>query len=218
MIDGFVNELMSSINTNLENIDNQLSMLFKRCLDNSQNSQMVAMENMLVSMINELYSNLVEKRAGISVNIKPYSESLVRYILGYSSFKEDIVGDRIHGGTVVNMIEWLKTVDFMQIPICHQIEFAEPFIYETDLECAVGEKLLGSINSDFYCNTFFHILFSLEVGNDAQDFMTYVKYYAKRVGANKTPEQQVKLKYEISKTEVDKMLLESEILRLAEVY
>lgn len=218
MIDSFVNELMNSINDNLRNIDSQLNMLFKRCLGNSLTIQKSAVQTMLVTMINDLYSNLVEKKVGISINIKPYSESLVNYILGYSSFKEENpVSDAFHNGTVLNLFDWLRSVDFSLIPIGSKIAFSKQFDYKSELIRTIGEKLLSNINSDFYCNTFFHILFSVEVGNDAQDFMNYVIYYERRICGGKSPEAEVRLKYEIEKADAGKLLLESEIMRLEQI-
>ena len=82
----------------------------------------------------------------------------------------------------------------------------------------IGKKFIAEINRDFFCNTFFHILFSLEVGNDMQDFATYVRYYEHRIGAaQKSETGKVRLKYEIEKADVGKLVLEKEIARLAAI-
>ena len=224
LIDDFVNELMRSINENLKNVDRQLDMLFQRCLGTSQADQGAAMENMLIGLINEVFSRLVEEKAGISVNIKPYSQALAKYILGYSSFSQQA---QSHGGTAqppvelrtgLRFMDWLRTVDILRIPVGSPITFDHPFVFENELQECIGKKLSAEINNDFFCNTFFHILFSLEVGNDMQDFSTYVRYYAHRIGADeKSSTGKVRLKYEIEKADAGKMLLEGEIERLAAI-
>ncbi len=224
LIDDFVNELMSSLNDSLKNIDRQLNMLFHRCLDSSQKGQLAAAENMLLGLINELFSRLVEERVGISVNIKPYSQALVKYLLGYSTFARR-AGDFPLGDdalpfneTLVRFMRWLKDVDFDGIGVGQAITFEQPFVYENEMQEIIGKKLTAEMNDDFFCNTFFHILFSLEVGNDMQDFSTYVRYYEHRIGAQtKSDAGKVRLKFEIEKADVGKMVLEKEILRLAAI-
>lgn len=217
LIDDFVNELMSSLNENLKNIDRQLNMLFHRCLDSSQKGQIEAAENMLLGLINELFSRLVEERIGISVNIKPYSQALVRYISGYSTFArrngDGFSDDALpFNETMVQFMKWLKGVDFDAIKVGEPIIFDHPIAYESEMQEIIGKKLISEMNNDFYCNTFFHILFSLEVGNDMQDFSSYVRYYAHRIGAEEKSEPgKVRLKYEIGKADVGKMLLEKAI-------
>lgn len=232
LIDDFVNELMRSINESLVNIDRQLNMLFHRCLDSSHAGQAEAVENMLLGLINELFSRLVEEKAGISVNIKPYSQALVKYILGYSSFANGVYAAPLdgeeaadaaenpprYGATISRFMSWMRRVDFAAIRVGEEIVFDHPIAYENELQENIGKKFIAEMNRDFFCNTFFHILFSIEVGNDMQDFSSYVRYYARRVGADAKSEfGVVRLKYEIEKTDAGKLLLEDEIQRLAAI-
>ena len=228
LIDGLVNELMSSINENLKNIDRQLNMLFCHCLDTSQSGQTAAIGNMPLGLINEVFSRVVEIQTGISVNIKPYSQALVKYILEYSSFAHG-GGERNGGGapgrepspfgqTVMRFMDWMRLVDLTRIGVGRPINFDHPFVYENEMQEIIGKKFISEMNDDFFCNTFFHILFSMEVGDDMQDFSTYVKYYELRIGAkDKSEAGKVLLKYEIERADVGKMVLEKEIKRLAEI-
>ena len=224
LIDDFVSELMGSINENLKNIDRQLNMLFHRCVDASHSEHREALENFLLTLINEVYSRLVEKRAGISANIKPYSQALVKYILGFSTFThkkskpvKSLPEDAPYGGTVVRFMDWLRRVDFNDIRIGERIELPE-VVYETEMQAAVGKKLISEMNEDFFCNTFFHILFSVEVGNDLQDFASYLRYYERRIGADeKSAEGKRRLLEEIEQADAGKLVLEKEIVRLSQI-
>lgn len=224
LIDDFVTELMTSINENLKNVDRQLNMLFHRCLDTSQAEQGTAMENMLIGLINEVFSRLVEEKAGISVNIKPYSQALAKYILGYSSFSHHVFAapngmhPPVELRTGLRFMDWLRTVDIRRINVGEKIVFDRPVSYENEMQEIIGKKLVNEMNDDFYCNTFFHILFSLEVGNDMQDFSSYLRYYTYRIGAEQKSETgKVRLKYEIEKADPGKLVLESEIERLCAI-
>ena len=81
------------------------------------------------------------------------------------------------------------------------------FAPENDLQKAIADRLLSGINDDFYVNIFFHI----EVGDDAQDFTSYVNYYEWRIASGKTPAQSVLLRTLVEKSDPAKMLLESGI-------
>lgn len=222
MIDKFVNELMMSIHQNLVNIDSQLHMLFKRCLSTTSAEYQDQIGDTLTVLINEIYSKLVEYKAGFPVNIKSYSEALVKYVLEYSSFTSraglkqaamrNVSGER-YANTVFAVINWLRKLDFDEVPVGESIELGE-LTYETDLQRAVAKKLLSAINSDFYVNTFFHIFFSLEVGDNKQDFASYIKYYEWRIAGGRTAAQLVLLRTLIEKSRPEKMILESGISSL----
>ena len=83
------------------------------------------------------------------------------------------------------------------------------------MQKAIADKFLGGINDDFYVNVFFHIFFNIEVGDDAQDFTSYVSYYEWRIASGKTPAQLVLLRTLVEKSDPSKMLLESGIESLS---
>lgn len=222
MIDKFVNELMMSIHQNLVNIDSQLHMLFKRCLSTTAVEYQDQVGDTLTVLINEIYSKLVEYKVGFAVNIKSYSEALVKYVLEYSSFTSraglkqaamrSVSGER-YANTVFAVIDRLRRLDFDEVPVGETIELDVPD-FDTDLQRAIAAKLLGGMNSDFFINTFFHVFFSLEVGDNKQDFTSYVRYYEWRVAGGKTPAQLVLLRTLVEKSKPEKMILESGINKL----
>lgn len=213
MIDNFVTELMGSINENLINIDRQLNMLFNRCLDNSLTIQQKQVENLMIVFINDIYSTIVERSTGFSVSIKNYSESLAKYIFTYSSFKNVEADEaQIYGGTVMNLLNWMKNIDYDNIGIGEDIHFEENFNCADEYEKIIIDKLLENINEDFFNNTFFHILFSIETGDDMSDFMSYVKYYKMRLWNNTIDVG--KFKNVMQNANASKMLLEEGILKI----
>lgn len=225
IIDKFVGELMMSIHDSLVNIDSQLHMLFKRCLAGPNMSYRDSIGETLNTLINEVYSRYVERKVGFPVNIKSYSEALVQYVLEYSSFTSragvkqaamrSIAGER-YANMVIAVMNRLRKIELDDINVGDRIELTG-FTPESELQAAIAERLLSMINDDFYVNMFFHIFFSLEVGDDRQDFATYVRYYEWRIAGEKTPAQLVLLRTLVEKSVPAKMLLESGITRLAEL-
>lgn len=217
MIDRFVSELMMSIHKSLVNIDTQLNMIYNRCLNNNVDEQIKQIENILTVLINDVYTHLIEEKAGFSVNIKDYSESLVKYILYYSSFIRRQSGpDEMYGNTVMNVMNWMRKVDFDAIEIGGKIELGAGLEYENELQRTIGEFIIGNINEDFYLNTFFHIFFSIEVGNDVQDFLGYVRYYEKRIASGADPARRVLLKDRVKHADPAKLVLEKTISEMRE--
>ncbi len=225
MIDKFVGELMMSIHDSLVNIDSQLHMLFKRCLASPNVEYRDQIGETLNALINEVYSRVVEKKVGFPVNIKTYSEALVQYVLEYSSFTSragvkqatmrSLAGER-YANTVIAVMNRLRRMEFEDVNVGEKIVL-DGYVPENDVQNAIAEKLLSAVNEDFYVNVFFHIFFSLEVGDDRQDFASYVRYYEWRVVGEKTPAQLVLLRTLIEKSAPSKMLLESGIKKLTEL-
>ena len=125
-----------------------------------------------------------------------------------------ISGER-YANTVFAVMNRLRRMEFDDFPVGEKIELTPPFKPETDLQRAIAERLLSAINCDFYVNTFFHIFFNLEVGDDRQDFQSYVEYYEGRIARGKTQAQSVLLRTLVEKSEPSAMLLESGIEKLA---
>ena len=225
MIDKFVGELMMSIHDSLVNIDSQLHMLFKRCLASPNVEYRDQIGETLNALINEVYSRVVEKKVGFPVNIKTYSEALVQYVLEYSSFTSragvkqatmrSLAGER-YANTVIAVMNRLRRMEFEDVNVGEKIVL-DGYVPENDVQNAIAEKLLSAVNEDFYVNVFFHIFFSLEVGDDRQDFASYVRYYEWRVVGEKTPAQLVLLRTLIEKSAPSTMLLESGIKKLTEL-
>lgn len=217
MIDNFVTDLMMTIQKELVNIDSQLNMIYNRCMTHDVDAQMQQVENILTVLINEVYTQLIEEKAGFGVNIKDYAESVVKYILYDSSFKaRRYDSEEMYGNTVMNVMNWMRDVDFDAIAIGERIELPAEIAYENEYQRCVGERLVQYINEDFFLNTFFHIFFSLEVGNNAQDFLSYVKYFEKRTAAGASPARRVLLKDRVLKTEPSKLVLEKTMDKIKE--
>ena len=126
-----------------------------------------------------------------------------------------LAGER-YANTVIAVMNRLRRMEFEDVNVGEKIVL-DGYVPENDVQNAIAEKLLSAVNEDFYVNVFFHIFFSLEVGDDRQDFASYVRYYEWRVVGEKTPAQLVLLRTLIEKSAPSKMLLESGIKKLTEL-
>ena len=111
-------------------------------------------------------------------------------------------------------MKWMRDIDYSTIAIGEQISL------DVELDGVDGEVakiFLKEINSDFYLNTFFHIFFSLERGNDEQDFTDYIHYYTERIMAGKTQEQLYRTLARLSELPAYKLPLTDTIKILSEI-
>ena len=216
LADGFMSDMMNSIYGNLVNIDKQLYMMYTRAVDTAATEFYSQTETMLVIIVNELYTRLVERKTGISVNVNEYAESLVHYILTNSTFLgEGDSGERF-GGVVMRLINRVRELDMMKdIRLGEEIFLPAELPYKTPLSRRIGEKFLSAVNGDFFLNAYFHILFCLETGNDAEDFIRYVEYFETRLRQESTLSDD-ELVDVIEKADASKMIIESKLQKLLE--
>lgn len=209
LIDSFITELMGSIHDNLQNIDKQLSMLYHRALDHTSESYFEQNKSLLTMILNLVYSEIVEEKLGVAINIKEHCDTLVNYIINDSSFSGD--GSE-YGGLILKLINRMRDIQADKIDIGQAIDASvELFVSHNEVEKVVANKIIKVLNDDFYVNTFFHILFHIEVGNDIEDFISFMGYYAERISAGKTQEQLKLLCEEIEKFDAIALLQEDTI-------
>ena len=85
--------------------------------------------------------------------------------------------------------------------------------YKTPLCRKIGEKFLAGVNGDFFLNAYFHILFCLETGNDAEDFMRYVEYFEQHLlrESNMKPNELMRV---LDEADASKIIIESKLLEI----
>lgn len=245
--DSIMKEMLDYTHESLSGIDHQLNLIFDRVSNNTISYQQEQLRGMLSLGLNEMYTAIVKVNTGIPVAISDYTEAIVDYLLTASTYTRHIHGDSLfktvttnmtkafvnddesmsnaieqinkvsgdnYAGLVVSLMNWVRKIDYSTIAIGEKIKL------DVSLDGMPGEIakiFLKDINDDFYLNTFFHILFSLERGNDEQDFCGYVAYYADKILSNKTQEQLYRTLARLSELPAHKLPLLSTIDALADI-
>ena len=228
--DTLMKDMLNSIHESLTGIDHQLNLIFDRMNGNSLSNQQSQLQSMLTLAVNEVYTAIVKTKTGIDVSITDYSEAIVHYLLTGSSYVRNVTGmsmqktikhnmglddddddDINYGSIIVNLMEWMREIDYHSIDIGGKLTVAMP----TDGQAEIAKIFLDNINSDFYLNTFFHIYFSLERGDDNEDFRDYIVYYTHRILDGKTQYQIYKTLSRLFEIPTHKLPLESTIEMLA---
>lgn len=244
--DSIMKEMLDYTHESLSGIDHQLNLIFDRVSNNTISYQQEQLRGMLSLGLNEMYTAIVKVNTGIPVAISDYTESIVDYLLTASTYTRHIHGDSLfktvttnmtkafiddenmenaieqinkvsgdnYAGLVVNLMNWVRKIDYSTIAIGAKINLD---VALDGMPGEIAKIFLRDINNDFYLNTFFHILFSLERGNDEQDFCGYVAYYADKILSDKTQEQLYRTLARLSELPAHKLPLLSTIDALADI-
>ena len=245
--DGLIKEMLGSTHESLTGIDHQLSLIFDRVSGSTLNTQHEQFKNILTLGLNEMYTAIVKANTGIAASITEYSEAIVEYLLTSSSYTKyldngdsflKIMTEKIspviaptdeaaaqrmsklseqgnYGGLIINLMDWMRHIDYATVGIGEKITDVD--VKLTGVNAEIARIFLNGINDDFYLNTFFHIFFSLERGNDSEDFADYVAYYYNRVMSGKTQDKIYRTLAVMTDTPAHKLPLESTIKMLANI-
>lgn len=234
--DSVMKELLDYTHENLSGIDHQLNLIFDRMSGNAIVNQQEQLKSMLALGLNEMYTAIVKANTGIPVSIIEYTEAVVDYLISASSYTADMTGEpfmkpmiknmaqhalngdseameranrmlgeeKNYSGLFINLMKWMREIDYETIAIGEDIHVDNT---QGGTYGEVAKVFLKDINNDFYLNTFFHIFFSLERGNDTQDFSDYIVYYTDRIMYGKTMEQVYRTLARLSELPANKLPL-----------
>lgn len=244
LIGALMKEMLDSTHESLSGIDHQLSLIFDRVSGNTISNQHEQLKSMIAMGLNEMYTAIVKANTGIPVSITEYSEAIVDYLITASSYTNEMTGEPLiktiaanmskalgantdidehrrrfeygdnYSGMLFSLMKWMRDIDYSTIAIGENIALD---VTLDGVEGEVAKIFIKEINSDFYLNTFFHIFFSLERGNDEQDFTDYIRYYADTVMADKTQEQIYRTLARLSELPAYKLPLTETIKTLAQI-
>lgn len=242
--DNLMKEMLDSTHESLSGIDHQLSLIFDRVSGNTISNQQEQIKSIITMGLNEMYTAIVKANTGIPVSITEYSEAIVDYLITASSYTNELKGESFiktiadnmskalgesaeatahrkqfdytdnYSNMLFSLMKWMREIDYSTIAIGEQITLD---VALDGVEGEIAKIFLKEINDDFYLNTFFHIYFSLERGDDKQDFTDYIKYYADRIISGKTQEQLYRTLARLSELPAYKLPLSSTITALAEL-
>lgn len=171
--DTFMKELLSSINSNLTIIDNQLRIVYDE-MENSDRHQMglvseVNFEKMLAKAINDLFTEKLKMSIGFTINVKNTSDILGHYIF-IKNIKDDF-GNPEKSGSLFTVFKKLNSIE---IDFSEEIIMEDKFVSDDLFKQSVADYLFSQLNVDYEWYVFFQMLFALEDGNNIEDFSLFM--------------------------------------------
>ncbi|WP_051531546.1 GTP pyrophosphokinase [Clostridiisalibacter paucivorans] len=181
--DGFFKDIMGSIKKNLTMIDNQLLLIYNQF--NKLNTVDTAaridqLEKLLSKIIYEIFSVKIKDSIGFTIDFRKSCDTIMRYIFRTNNAEnlED------YNKTLLKTLARLKEIGNNDINFNREIQFERDVLLDDEFSKIMGSTILNLINSDFQCNVFFTILFEIELGNNAEDFETFIKFIGDRFKNN----------------------------------
>lgn len=173
--DKFFKDMLASIKRNLTMIDNQLLIMYNQFNNmNSidQQARKNQFEGVMSKIIYEIYSNRVRDSLGFIVDFRRSCDVVMEYI--FSTNKVEDIED--YSKTLIKTLNRFNSISKNHIDFNEEINFEREIRFKGEFSELVGKTILKSINTDFQWNLFFKILFDIEVGNNAEDFESFIEF------------------------------------------
>lgn len=169
LMDTFMKEMLSSAYDNLRSIDRQLYLIYNQIQLQSDlgrsNLRQGPVQEMLAKTISDLFFFKMQKSLGFTLNIKSSCNILSRYILSQYSKLENRKEQ-----SVMDVFQRISRIAGAEI------DFEAPLLLEAPYEGGepflniLADYFISQMNTDYDWNLFFRMLFTLEPGNNNEDF------------------------------------------------
>ncbi len=174
LFDNFLKEMLTSIKSNLETIDYQLTKIYGQMTQIDNNVTGMDGENFkpfLGKSINDLFSVKLKETIDIEANIKKISALLSQYI-----YIEDFVRSEVPQVVMMNYFEQLNLLsnsdmDFT-VPIIINEEISNGDLFTKNF----GQYCLDVMNVDFDWHVLFSMLFMLQKDDVIIKFDNFIKF------------------------------------------
>ncbi|QUI25279.1 hypothetical protein HZI73_24575 [Vallitalea pronyensis] len=183
--DSFFKDIMGSINENLSMIDKQLHIIddqFKQLNTINPSVRKDQIETTLAKMIYDIFSIKIKHSIGFIVDFRKSCDTIMKYIFR-SNYAENLED---YNKTLVKTFSRLNDISENEIDFTHEILFEREIRFEDEFSRVMGDTIIGSINSDFQWHIFFRVLFEIELGNNVEDFETFIEFIKQRFCKNRS--------------------------------
>lgn len=176
LVDEFYKNIMGAIKKNLSMIDNQLLLIYDQV--NKFNAinptvRKAQLETVLSKIIYDIFSTQMKKSIGLIVDFKKSCDAIVKYIFRTNN-AEDLED---YNETLLKTLSRLNAIGKDDMNFNSQIQFEREVEFKDEFCNTVGTAILKSINTDFQWNLFFRMLFQIELGNNSEDFESFIMYF-----------------------------------------
>lgn len=176
-------DIMASIKNSLTMMDNQLSMLSNQ-INQSNNfdtsTRMLQTEMIISKLVFDIYSSRMRENIGFIVDFKSSCDIIMKYIFRSNNAKN--LDD--YNNTMLKTFVRLNDISKNPLNFDVEIYFEDTPYFEDEFSNIVGNTILKAINSDFQWNLLLRMLFEIELGNNTEDFQTFIKFLRNRFSEN----------------------------------
>ena len=206
--DRFNKSMLGAIRDNLDVVDRQLEIMFNEISSRTKEKQIGMDEKgfkvFVAQSINELVNKKMIESVGFTTDFKKCSAILAQYI-----YVRDFLNGTHNRELMVDYLEHLNYLSQSDMDFKEEIFLEKPFQSEDPFSKVLGTYWEKVINIDFQWHIFFAMLFSIQPGNnyeDFEDFITVIKLLLVQPGWYNETFSSYSMKHQ---KEVHNILLES---------
>lgn len=175
LVDDLFKEIMGSIKNSLTMIDNQLLVM-----DNYINGQNPSdinqrreqMESLLAKLLYESFSQKMKDSLGFIVDFRKACYMIIKYIVMKSGKNSEEYANEV----LLDILSRINEIGKEDVSFNSEIVFGREPEFSDNFSKILGNKILGSINSELQWNLFFRILFIVEPKSNEEDFENFIKF------------------------------------------
>lgn len=172
--DRFNRSMLGAIRDNLDVVDRQLEIMYNEISEQSRKKQIGMDEKgfkvFVAQSINELVNSKMVESVGFTTDFKKCSAILAQYI-----YVRDFVNGNHNRELMVEYLEHLNYLSQSEMDFKEEIYLEQPFDSEDPFLCTLGKYWEKRMNKDFQWHIFFAMLFSIQPGNNLEDFTDFLQ-------------------------------------------
>lgn len=170
LIDGFYKELMASVYENLSLLDNQLLIIYNQIeITKEKTYSTDTVKHLIAKTINDMFIVKMHSTLGFTLDFKESCVILSDFMLMKHKQSKDS-----NNTLIAEVFQRLSDIISRDIDFEKQILFEGVFKGRNKFCDTLGSELKRLINIDFEWNLFFRMLFEIELGNNIEDFGTFL--------------------------------------------
>ncbi len=169
LMDAFMKQMLSSAYDNLRSVDRQLYLIYNQIQHQSEPEDSYLKEAsvraLFAKSISDLFFHKMHKSLGFTLNFKRSCDILSRYILA----RQDPI-TRQPAQSLMDIFQRINRIAMADIDFEAPLLLDEPFRGTEPFLNILADHLTEQMNADYDWNLFFRMLFTLEPGNNLEDF------------------------------------------------
>ena len=171
--DRFNKSMLGAIRDNLDVVDRQLEIMYNEISQRSQDKQIGMDEKgfkvFVARSINELVNAKMMESVGFTTDFKKCSAILAQYI-----YVRDFLNGTRNRDLMVEYLEHLNFLATCNLDFKQEIYLEHPFESDDKFTSILGNYWEKVMNTNFQWHIFFAMLFSIQPGNNYEDFEDFI--------------------------------------------
>lgn len=172
MYDMFNRNMLGAIRDNLDVVDRQLEIMYNEISYESSHVQIgmdeKGFKEFVARSINELVNRKMKDSVGFVTDFKKCSAIIAQYI-----YVKDFANGEHNPERMIDYLQLLNYLSDIDVEFNEEIFLENPFTSNDPFCRTIGEYWISQMNLNFQWHIFFVMLFTIQPGNNLEDFVDF---------------------------------------------